>query len=276
MKRILLTLFFLGFISIPLFFASAQEPIKILLVPGHDNEVWGAQYGNIKEADMTLAVATKIYNLLKQDKRFDVYITRDRAGYTKDFADYFPSQKSVIIDFEKSAKNIMQGKITNGDFIVKKNPPHHGVSGDIALRLYGFNKWANENKIDAVIHIHFNDYPRPNKWTIGQYRGFTIYMPDGQFANSKESTQLAANIFIQLHKKYITSTYKPEASGLTPDQKLIAIGANDTLNASVRSVLIEYSYIYEKKFRTSSTRLQAYKDMANLTVTGIKNYFFKK
>jgi len=33
------------------------------------------------------------------------------------------------------------------------------VTEDIALRLYGFNKWADENKVDAMVHIHFNDYP---------------------------------------------------------------------------------------------------------------------
>jgi N-acetylmuramoyl-L-alanine amidase len=251
------------------------KPIKILLVPGHDNEVWGAQYGNMKEATMTLALATQIYNILKKDKRFDVYITRDNSPteYTKEFLD-FPAQKDAISAFVENAKKMMQGEITNGSFVVEPNAPHHTVSEDIALRLYGFNKWADDNNLDAMIHIHFNDYPRANKWTIGKYKGFAIYMPNGQFANARESGQLAANIWTQLRKKYITSTYPPEQGGLVPDQQLIAIGANGTLNASVRSVLIEYSYIYEKMFRTKSARLQAYKNMAQLTAAGIQNYFF--
>jgi N-acetylmuramoyl-L-alanine amidase len=282
MKRLLLIFFILLIIFTvsfsPTYAAKAPvlpiKPIKILLVPGHDNEVWGAQYGNMKEATMTLALATQIYNILKKDKRFDVYITRDNspAEYTKDFLDFL-AQKDAIITFEQNAKKIIQNEITNGSFVQKENAPHHSVSEDVALRLYGFNKWADENKIDAMIHIHFNDYPRPNAWTIRKYKGFVVYYPDGQLSNSKESGNLAADIYTQLHKKYTTSTYPPEAGGLTPDQKLIALGANGTLDASVRSVLIEYSYIYEKKFRAKSTRLQAYKDMAQLTVTGIKNYF---
>src|ERR1035437_3400512 len=266
---------FLAIFIVPILRAEAAlvAPIKMLLIPGHDNVVWGARYGNTKEADMNLAVATQIYNILKQDKRFDVYITRDSGGYTKNFADFL-TQKNAILVFEENAKKILQGKITSGNFVLKDNTPHQSVSEDIALRLYGFNKWANENKIDAMIHVHFNDYPRPTRWTIGQYKGFTIYIPDPQFANSKKSAQLATNIFTQLRKKYIISNWKPESAGLTPDQQLIAIGANNTLDASVRSVLIEYSYIYEKMFRTSSTRLAAYKDMANLTVIGIKNYFY--
>jgi N-acetylmuramoyl-L-alanine amidase len=253
------------------------KPIKILLVPGHDNEVWGAQYGNMKEATMTLTLATDIYNILKKDKRFDVYITRDNspAEYTKNFLDFL-AQKDAIIAFEQNAKKIIQNEIASGGFITKENAPHHTVSEDIALRLYGFNKWADENNVDAMVHIHFNDYPRPNAWTIGKYKGFVIYYPDGQLVNSKESASLAADIYTQLRKKYTTSTYPPEIGGLIPDQKLIALGSNGTLDASVRSVLIEYSYIYEKKFRTKSTRLQAYKDMAQLTATGIKNYFFPK
>lgn len=249
------------------------KPVKILLVPGHDSEVWGAQYGNMKEATMTLALATQIYNILKRDKRFDVYITRDSNGYTKNFSD-FESQKDAILAFEQAAKKIVQDKIISGDFIPKENAPHNRASEDVALRLYGFNKWADENKIDAMIHVHFNDYPRPDAWTIGKYKGFVVYYPDGQLANSKESTGLAADIYTQLRKKYASSTYPPEVGGLTPDQKLIAIGSNGTLDAKVRSVLIEYSYIYEKKFRTSAARKQSYKDMASLTATGIKNYFF--
>jgi N-acetylmuramoyl-L-alanine amidase len=251
------------------------KPIKILLVPGHDDTVWGAQYGNMKEADMTLALATKIYNLLKKDKRFEVYITRDQDGYVKEFADYFAEHQADILSFKDKAKKQTLSEIISGIFIPKKNVPHVGVSEDTSIKLYGINKWADENKMDAVIHIHFNDYPRPSKWTIGTYKGFVVYFPDGQLANSKESANLATDIFDQLRKKYATSTYPPEAGGLVSDQKLIAVGANNTLDASVRSVLIEYSYIYEKKFRTNSARSQAYTSMASLTATGIKNYFFQ-
>lgn len=261
----------------PIFHTEAAfvAPVKILLVPGHDNVNFGARYGNTKEADMNLRVATQIFDILKQDKRFDVYITRDDKDYTKEFADFL-EQKNGILAFELNAKDQFQNKINKGGFVLKQNTPHHAVSEDIALRLYGFNKWANENKMDAMIHVHFNDYPRKTKWTIGRYKGFTIYVPDSQFLNAKKSAGLAENIFAQLHKKYITSTWKPESAGIVPDQKLIAVGANNTLESSVRSVLVEYGYIYEKKFQTKSSRLQAYKDMAILTVNGINNYFFGK
>ncbi len=284
MKKIL---FILIAFLIPVFFTQAVspvskstskpvEPIRILLVPGHDNEVWGAQYGNIKEANMTLVLATQVYNLLKKDKRFEVYITRDSSGYTKEFADYFSQHKEDIISFRQNAKQEMQAKVATGSFVQKETVIHNSVTKDTSIVLYGINKWVDENKMDAVIHFHFNDYPRPTKWKIGEYKGFTIYMPDGQLANSKESSKLAGSIFSQLHKKYQSSTLPEEIGGMVPDQKLIALGANDTLNPDTSSVLVEYGYIYEKMFRKSSTRHQAYKTMAGLTTKGITNYFFGK
>jgi len=264
-------LFILILLLTPIFYIGAAEPVKILLVPGHDNEVWGAQYGNLKESDMNLALAIKIYDLLKKDKRFEIYITRNWDGYIKEFADYFSENRQEIKSFKEKAKQEMEDKIANGYFIEKENVPHNTVSEDVSLKLYGINKWANENKIDAVIHIHFNDYPRKTKWTMGKHKGFAIYMPDGQFPNAKESAQLAGNIFMQLSKKYITSTYEKELDGLVSDQKLIALGANGTLDKNIRSVLIEYGYIY--RFGNSFMRHKMYKSMADLTAKGIKNCF---
>jgi len=194
-----------GNISIPV---EIKQPIKILLVPGHDNEIWGSQYGKIKEADMNLVLATKIYNLLKKDKRFEVFITRDSSGYTKEFADYFSLHQVDIISFKEDVKKKMENKINNGSFVKKENVPHVSATSYMSNILYGINKWVNENNIDAVIHIHFNDYPRKNAWTIGKYKGFAIYTPEEQMINSKESNNLAKDIFSQLHKKYISSNFR--------------------------------------------------------------------
>jgi N-acetylmuramoyl-L-alanine amidase len=281
-KKTLFPLFFLFTIFFSCGFSSQanatsalpDKPIKILLVPGHDNEVWGAQYGNTREADMNLVLATRIYNLLKTDKRFEVYITRDSMGYTTEFADYFASHQADILSFEKDSKKKLQVKIDNGTFVKKTDVRHNKASEDMVIRLYGVNKWANDNKIDMVLHVHFNDYPRKNKWIKGAYKGFTIYVPEGQMINSKESLNLAKNIFSELSKKYAPSNYKKELGGITPDQSLIALGSNGTLSESVRSILIEYGYIY--RFGNSLMRHQAYVNMADLTFSGVKNYFFGK
>ena len=250
------------------------KPIRILIVPGHDNETWGAQYGNIKEADMNLVLAKQIYAILKKDKRFEVYITRDSLGYTKTFADYFSSHQKDIKDFKENAKKEMKNNIASGVVIKKDGVPHVGVNESVAMNLYGINKWAGGNNIDAVIHVHFNDYPRDTKWEMGKYKGFAVYMPEGQMPNAEKTVPLAQSIFKELHKKYMTSTYEEEKAGLIPDQKLIAVGANNTLPVNTRSVLIEYGYIY--RFANSTMRHKSYKSMSELTANGIKNYFFKK
>jgi N-acetylmuramoyl-L-alanine amidase len=273
MKRILITLM-IAFAPVCFSHAEMKTPIKILLVPGHDDQVWGAQYGDLKEADMNLEVATKIFNILKKDERFKVYITRNRDGYTKDFANYFTDNREEVFSFIEKKKKETQDRLLSGDFIEKENVPHNNASEDVAIRLYGFNKWASENDIDAVIHIHFNDYPRVDKWTMGEYKGFAIYYPDPQMSNAKTSLPLAKSIFKQLKSKYPTSTYEKEKGGLISEQKLIAIGANDTLISGVRSVLIEYGYIY--KFGNTKKRKEAYTKMASLTAKGIEKHFFRK
>src|ERR1035437_4299484 len=203
------SLFILIFLLVPVFSVRASVPaslpdkqIKILLVPGHDDKIWGAQYGNIKEADMNLILATQIFNLLKKDKRFKVYITRDQSGYMKEFADYFNLDKADIAIWEADDKKTMQNKIASGSFITKVGAPHMNASSDVALRLYGFNKWANENNIDAMIHIHFNDYPRSSVWQVGKYKGFVVYKPEAQMLNAKISSILASNIWNQLYTTY--------------------------------------------------------------------------
>jgi len=277
MKKTFLILFFISFAFCPFLtnasLAVPDAPIRILIVPGHDNKIWGSQYGNIKEANMNLVLATNIYDVLKKDKKFQVFITRDNNGYTKEFADYFSLNKLDIKSFRENSIKEMKDEIISGNFLQKENVQHNPANEDTSIVLYGINKWANENNIDAVIHIHFNDYPRKTKWTIGKYKGFAIYIPDKQFLNAKKSEKLAKNIYTQLSKGYQPSNYEKEKGGLVTDQKLIAIGVGNSLLSSVRSVLIEYGYIYEKKFRNIFTRREAYKKMAELTTKGIKNYF---
>ena len=267
-----------SFLFLPVFsvFAQVVKPIRILIVPGHDNEVYGAKYKGLKEANMALVLGTEIYNTLKQDKRFTVFITREESGYTKDFADYFANHMDEIKTFKESSKEKMSERVTEGNFIKKPNVPHFSVKEPVALKLYGLNKWENENNIDAVIHIHFNDDGRKNQSRPGKYVGFSVYMPDNQLPSHDLSQPLAQDIFDALKSKYTNSTYVKENGGVIADQKLIVLGANDSLLPSVRSVLIEYGFIYEKQFRTYASRKVAFQERADITAQAIKDYFFPK
>ncbi len=272
MKHILFILFLVFSLS-PVCYAAETAAIKILIVPGHDDAVWGAQYGRLKEADMNLKLGTQLFNILKNDKRFEVHITRNDEGYTKEFSDYFASQQDNILAFRRDAKESYQKKVDAGTFVVKDDTIDHNAAPEsVAQILYGVNKWADDNKMDAVIHIHFNDHPRKSVWDKGAYKGFAIYVPEDAMANSQESTDLGEKILTQLATRYDPSNYPPEKGGLIPDQSLIALGEHSTLVPSVHSVLVEYGYIYQ--FGRPSIRNKVYKTMANLTAAGIQNYFF--
>ena len=253
------------------------SPIRILIVPGHDNEVFGGVYRGTKEANLTLALGNQIYDILKSDKRFEVYITRDESGYTKEFADYFANQADEIKTFKENAQSATKKKIANGTFVEKASiVPHTSAPEPMALKLYGINKWANENNIDAIINIHFNDDGRKNRLKPGPYKGYSVYMPDVQLLNHDKSMPLAQEIFKELRKKYNESVYIKENKGVIADQKLIVLGASNTLLPTVRSVLIEYGFIYEKKFSTYALRKNTFKSMGEITANSLINYFFPK
>jgi len=251
--------------------ASAAERLKILIVPGHDDESTGAEFRGVKEADLNLKLGLMLYDLLKRNKNFEVFITRNWDGYLKEFADYFENRKKDIEDFKEKSKAEFESKVAKGEIRPIESVHHADASPTTALKLYGLNLWSQENNIDAIIHIHFNDNPRPNKSKRGKYSGFAIYVPERQLKESQSSYQLAAFIFSQLLKYFPRSNYEKEKFGIIPDQTLIAVSGNDSL--ITRRVLIEYGYIYEKRFSTFKKREKEMKLMAQLTADGLKRYF---
>ncbi len=251
-----------------------RKEIKILIVPGHDKESGGTRFRNIKESSLNAELGERIYNLLKGEKEFKVYLVRGKSGYLPEFLSYFNDQKESIKQFEFAHQKVTnyyerKGLITDKEWIV-----HNSASPDAANKLYGINKWANENDVDVVLHIHFNDYPRRNLAKRGKYSGFSIYIPEKQFSNSKKSIALAKSVFDRLKKKFAISNLPKEKMGIIEDQKLIAVGSYNTLNAA--SLLIEYGYIYERQFTSPTIRKLVLQRMAKQTFLGVKNFFQRR
>ncbi len=73
--------------------------IKILIVPGHDDEVWGTEYRGLREADLTRLVGKELADFLRNDPAFTVILTRDEGGYTPDLATYFKEESEQIKEF---------------------------------------------------------------------------------------------------------------------------------------------------------------------------------
>jgi len=155
--------------------------------------------------------------------------------------------------------------------IIKRGVEHIDAPSESAIKLYGINKWSNENGIDIILHVHFNDEPTRKYNREGKYAGFAIYVPERQFSNSKASYELAENVFDSLKSRFPQSDMPLEEKGIVEDQELIAIGAYNSLDGAV--LFIEYSYIYEPQFINKTTRSIALKEAALQTYLGIREFF---
>lgn len=246
--------------------------VRILIVPGHEPDYGGAEYGSLKERDMNVELSKYLMQMLENDGHYQVFTTRDEKDWVPAFKDYFANHWNDIKAWQKAHKRdfaelVRVGQISQGTPSVF----HTDAPEDVAFRLYGIDKWSNENDIDIMIHVHLNDYPRANKNTAGKYTGFAIYIPDSSYYNSSTTNSLAADIFERLKKYNAVSNFAGEKSGIVPDQDLIAVGSYNSVNAA--SMLIEYGYIYEQQFTNPEVRAVALKDLAYQTYLGLQDFF---
>lgn len=245
--------------------------VKILVVPGHDNNSVGAQFKYVKEADLTAELGKYLSDFLGEDKKFEPVLLRTKEGYSSEFTAYLEEERSSIVDFMKTYRLYMQTAVDSG--IVNRNQvmEHNDATQNGAILLYGINKWANENGTDLVIHIHFNDHPGRRASKPGKYSGFAIYVPEKQYSNSQASMAIAQKISSRLNSYYATSDMPLESGGVLEEQDLIAIGSNNSLNPA--GMLIEYDYIYEPQYLYPATRQAVLKELAFQTYSGIKDFF---
>lgn len=254
---------------------SDAPKVRILLMPGHEPGFGGAEYRDLKEREMNVELVKKIQNIFENDPHFEIIVPRDNDNWAPEFSKYFTERWSDIVDFQTGQKEEMIRLLGNGGLSkVQNGVVHNKVPGEVALRLYGINKWVNDNNVDIAIHVHFNDYPRGNQSSPGDYTGFAIYVPENQYSNSKTSKTVADSIQLRLGKYFTTSNLPKESGGVVEEQELIAIGSYNTVDAP--SMLIEYGYIYEPQFKNSFIRDVALSDLAEATYMGVKDFFVGK
>lgn len=252
-----------------------KDKIRLLIVAGHDDESGGTEFRGVKEAKINRELALNLAEFFKSNDKFEVTLVRDKNGYNPIFLNYFDKERRVIEGFVSKQKETMAELVRAGEVHNAEGVIHNSAPAETALKLYGVNKWANENNIDIVLHIHFNDDPiRNRKKRIeveGKYSGFAIYVPEAQYSNAKASRAVAEPIFNQLAKFYPVSNFLQEQDGIVEDQKLIAIGAHNTLDSV--GMLIEYGYIYESQLLNENVRSSILKELALQTYIGITNFF---
>ncbi len=249
--------------------APKEAKVKILIVPGHEADFGGALYNGLIERDMNVALAEKILSELSLNEKFQIILARDYYKWNPILADYFTKNLEAIKKWKDDQKGAMLSLVKNGKIQLIDSVPHSTAPTAQALRLYGINKWANENKVDIVLHVHFNDNYRKNG--VPKYSGFSVYVPEEQYSNATSSVALAGDLLAELLRIGHVSTLEPESAGVVEDQDLIAIGSYNTADAL--SVLIEYGYIYESQFKTRDLRTVFYDKAAKATTQGVVNFF---
>ncbi len=251
---------------------ATQVKIRVLIVPGHEPDFGGTEFGDLKEREMTVEISKYLEGFLRDNSHYEVFVSRDSEAWNASIKSYFDNNWELIKSFVKDSKSEMLRLVNNGSVTkVTEGVIHNNAPTNVALRLYGINKWANENKIDMIVHLHFNDYPRQNLSIAGRYSGFSIYVPEKQYSNSTTAKAIADSIFKRLSKYNAVSDLPVEDSGVVEEQELIAIGSYNTLDAP--SVLIEYGYIYEAQFVDKYVRSTNLKDLAFQTYLGIQDFF---
>lgn len=249
------------------------DKVRVLIVPGHDNEAWGTEFNGVREADMTVALGEELTKLLAADPAYEPLLLRSTTGYASGFLDYVGQEEGAIRAFIQSNKQTMQELVRAGSVHMVDGVIHNSAPTAIALKLYAVNKWANEHGVDIVLHIHFNDYPGRSHIRAGRYNGFSIYVPDSQFSNARASRSVAEALFAQFSKFYAGSNLPVEDSGIVPDQQLIAIGSYNTIDPA--GILIEYGYIYEQRFLNAAVRAAMMRELAFQTHQGLNRFFGK-
>jgi len=248
--------------------------IKILIVPGHDKENYGTQYRGVTEASLNAELGGYLFEFLRNEPKFTVFITNKSTGETNGwFSDYLKSQKSSIAFFKESVKNTFKEAVRSGNFVKQNKVRHNPAADNASQALYGVNKWANDNNIDIVLHLHLNDYPQRKYDMPGKYKGFSIYVPDRQFPNGEASIEIAKSIKEELAKIAPASNFPKEKEIIIEDQQLIAVGSNASREGV--SILLEYGYIYEPQFYDKEIRSFALEELAEATSRGLRDFFKK-
>ncbi len=245
--------------------------LKIMIVPGHEENYGGTEFKGLTERELNVKLANYLFDFIEQDKNVSSLITKNSEGkYFDWFKNYIALNKKEISDFREGSLDKFEAALDNG-FEEKNIVYHNSAPPEAVTNLYGVNKYANDNDIDLVVHIHFNDYPRRSYNVKGKYTGFSIYIPETQLPNHKPSKEIAEAIGERLKDIEPPTNNPVEKDVIIEDQGLIAVGSNASRDGA--SVLIEYGYIYEPQLRLNLTRDAYLKELAYQTYLGIEDYF---
>ncbi len=248
------------------------DKIRIFIMPGHEPDFGGTEYRNIKERELNVIIANNLAEFFKEDSRYEVVVGRNNDSWLPELETYFNENMEEIKKWREGQVSAMKDLVDEGEFELHSDPvPHQKAPDNVALRLYGINKWVGENNFDMALHLHINDYGGRRRNSPGQFTGYTIYVPDSQYSNSGAAKEIARAVGDRLSTLIGVSDAKREREGIVESQNLVALGRYNT--ADTPSLLIEYGYIYEPQFQDEVVRAQILREYAFQTYLGVKDFF---
>ena len=249
----------------------ADGTLKVLIVPGHDLVRSGTAFGKYTEADVVLQLGYALRSYLAADPKVHVEISRGPDGdYASWLKLYVEDHGPEILAYRAEQRAKMHEAITTGAAASVVNVYHNTADIDTATYLFAINKYANDNNIDLVIHLHANDYAGRRPGEIGPYTGYTIYVPEKQYGNAATTRSIAESLRTALSSVLGETTLPAERGTIVEDQDLIAVGANGTRDGA--SLLVEYGYIYEPHLRFDAIRPTMLKELAYQTYRGLMSF----
>lgn len=251
---------------------SGGEKFRILVMPGHEPGFGGTDFNGFFERDLVVSIAELLKKELGTDAAFEIVIARDTDAWHEDIAEYFAEEAEALEEYVEDQKKDFARLERRGTVErLEEQVAHNAAPNDVALRLYGVNRFANENGFDLVLHLHLNDETGHAPGVRGAHSGMAIYVPDEIYGNARTSRAIAEPIFARLGATTATSTFGYEQAGIVEDRELIAVGAYNT--SAIPSLLIEYGYIYEPRITGDGARDAVFADFAYQTAQGVKDFF---
>ncbi len=248
------------------------DKIRIFIMPGHEPDFGGTEYRKVKERELNVIIAENLAEFFKRDSEYEVVVGRNDNAWLPELETYFNENMDEIKKWREAQIGAMKDLVDEGEFEIHSDPvPHQKAPDNVALRLYGINKWVGENDFDIAIHLHINDYGGRKRNGPGQFTGYTIYVPESQYSNSEAAKEIAQSVRGRLSTLIGVSDAKREREGIVESQNLVALGRYNT--ADVPSILIEYGYIYEPQFQDKIVTANILREYAYQTYLGVKDFF---
>lgn len=242
-------------------------PRRILLVAGHTAVTKGAVFGQTTEYEINYELLKKA-ELVLQEKGYEVVITHRDDDYSYRFTSFFEENRDRILEFRQLQKDRYDIEYPMG--VVTNDTDHNYASDSVVLQLYGVNLWANENDIDAVVHIHFNDYPGRPAGQRGTHTGFSIFTGLKTNTNFVPSFRLAKALETEMLRYADRSTVPKESAGVL-ESELIAVGQADSVDPP--AILLEGGFVYEEKFTDRTRRSKELANYAQAIGNAVDTYF---